>query len=50
MGLEEDWVKGSEAVESMVMLRLPTFLVVEEQAEGRASRCRLMNRYSVGSE
>jgi hypothetical protein len=49
--LEEGWAKGWEVFElTATNFLLPTFWVVEEQAEGHALRCHLMNRCSAGSE
>jgi len=49
--LEEGWAKGWAAVEWTAMhFLLPTSWVVEAQAEGHVSRCRLTNPCFVGSK
>jgi hypothetical protein len=51
MVLGEDWAKGWEAFEFEAMhFLLPIFWVVEEQAEGHASKCHLMNQCFAGSK
>jgi hypothetical protein len=49
--LGEGWAKGWEAFEFEAMhFLLPIFWVVEEQAEGHASKCHLMNQCFAGSK
>jgi hypothetical protein len=51
MVLGEGWATGWEVVELTAMrFLLPTFWVVEEQAEDHASRYHLRNRCSAGSK